>query len=102
MPAFNEKEILEKVIEPSLEEAEATIPFFSLPSDRAKVVLYGSTGALLDSLNLVSFVFIIEEKIKKSLKAEIKITTQDVLDTDKNPFASIENLNKFLYLKLNG
>ena len=93
---ISESEIIEKVIQPSLVMAEQSIPFFEIAGPLSDLVLYGAPGARLDSLGLVSLVFLIEENVEKVLGLKIQFTTQDVLDQTLNPFASVANLSRFL------
>lgn len=76
------------------------MPHFNLENVDSSTVFYGLPGAVLDSLNLVSFVFIIEDEVERVTKKPIKITTEDVLETQTPPFANIENLCHFLQSKM--
>ncbi len=76
------------------------MPNFFMKGIDEGVVLYGKPNAVLDSLNLVSFVFLLEEEIESVFNQKITISTQDVLNTDNPPFASLDNLSEFLFKKL--
>ncbi len=99
---MNETEIRNKILSPAIERANETMPSFFLEHPDDSVVFYGRPKAILDSLNLVSFVFILEEIVEEVTGLKIKITTQDVLDTEKAPFASMNNLVAFLQTKMAG
>ncbi len=77
------------------------MPNFFMEKTDGNIVLYGKPNAVLDSLNLVSFVFLLEEEIEIVLGAKIIISTQDVLDPENLPFASLDNLSEFIIRKLN-
>jgi acyl carrier protein len=96
------REIFVKVIAPGIERANNEMPGFDLPGLDETTPLYGVKGAILDSLNLISFVFIIEEEFKRVTGKTLKITTQDVLNSDSPPFANLFSLSKFLKEKLQG
>jgi hypothetical protein len=100
LSSVDEKSVYQDVLLPALEKARDTIPFFETGDSLDKLVLYGAPGAVLDSLNLVTFVFMLEEEVAARYQHEIKITTQDVLDTDTAPFSSLENLSRFLVKKI--
>lgn len=76
------------------------MPNFFMKSIDKSIVLYGKPNAVLDSLNLVSFVFLLEEEIESVLNKKIIISTQDVLNTDNPPFSSVENLSEFILKKI--
>lgn|GEM_PF-810329 len=93
-------EIREKILIPAIQRANISMPHFSLEKLDENIVFYGRPKAILDSLHLVSFVFIIEEVIEDVLNIKITITTQDVLDTESAPFASVANLVQFIQKKI--
>lgn len=97
---MNTTEIRNSILLPAITRANETMPNFFLEKIDDSVVLYGKPKAILDSLNLVSFVFILEEMVEELLNIKITITTQDVLDTETAPFASLENLSHFLLGKV--
>lgn len=97
---INDHSVRENVIMPAIQKANETMPNFFLSKIDENIVFYGRPKAILDSLNLVSFVFILEEQVENYFKIKITITTQDVLDTETAPFASFDNLSQFLLLKI--
>lgn len=62
-------------------------------------LLFGSTAALLDSLSLVSFVFILEDEFNRISGKPLKVTTQDVLVSHRPPFKSVHSLTVFIQQK---
>ncbi len=93
-------DILNLIVAPSLKTAQETILHVSLNENLDKVVLYGEDGAIFDSLNLVSFIFILEEKISSELKLEFKLSAEDILNLEDRPFLNANNLSLFLLKKL--
>jgi len=93
--------IREKILIPAIQRANLSMPNFSIEKLDDSTVFYGGPKSILDSLHLVSFVFIIEEVIEEVLNLKITITTQDVLDTETAPFASVPNLIGFIQKKIN-
>jgi acyl carrier protein len=97
---MNSDEIYKNIIGPSVQRANDEMPSFNLPDMDVTTPLYGVKGAILDSLNLVSFVFIIEEEFQRVTGKVLKITTQDVLNSEAPPFANLTALCQFLKVKL--
>ena len=97
---MNSDEIFKSIIMPSVQRANNEMPSFDLPNMDLSTPLYGVKGAILDSLNLVSFVFIIEEEFLRATGKVLKITTQDVLNSEVAPFSSLSTLRQFLQDKL--
>lgn len=94
------EKIMEHIIQPALDRAGDLIPYFEVPKEPSRLILFGLPGAVLDSLNLVSFVFILEEEVERATGVQIKITTQDVIETETPPFSSLGNLEQFLSRKI--
>lgn len=97
---MTESEILDQVVMYALKRANAEIPNLRLDNVTESTPLYGLSGAVLDSLNLVSFVFLLENIVEEKWQKKITITTADVLNNDHPPFANVLTLSKFLKEKL--
>lgn len=93
---MTENEILEQIVMHAFRRANAEIPNLRLGIVNESTPLYGPLGSVLDSLNLVSFVFLLENVIEEKMHKKITITTADVLNTEHPPFANILTLSKFL------
>lgn len=98
-PLMTETEIIEKIIAPALDRADNEMPNFEIKKVSNETPLYGSSDAILDSLNLVTFVFIVEEEFERALGKSLKITTQDVIASEDPPFANLRALATFLKQK---
>jgi hypothetical protein len=94
--------MVEKIIVPCLKKASLNIPNISEITSFDSLVLYGDESAILDSLNLVGFIFLIEEQVQASLGVEIKFSAEDILNTEARPFLNVKNLSNFLLHKVNG
>lgn len=93
---MTEREILEQIVMYALSRANAEIPNLRLDNVTESTPLYGPSGSVLDSLNLVSFVFLLENIIEEKMHKKITISTADVLNTEHPPFANILTLSKFV------
>jgi hypothetical protein len=93
---MTESEILEQIVMYAIKRANAEIPNLRLDNVNETTPLYGPAGSVLDSLNLVSFVFLLENIIEEKMQKKITITTADVLNTEHPPFANMLTLSKFL------
>lgn len=99
--SVSRNEIAEKIVRPCIETACATIPNVQVPADLNSLTFYGEEAAILDSLNLVSFIFLLESKVTEVFKIEIKFSTEDILDTEQRPFLNLAHLVQFLEKKIN-
>jgi acyl carrier protein len=57
--------------------------------------LYGEDG-FLDSLDLVNFITILEEKLEDDLNLELTLVNSDVLSQENSPFATIDSLVNYI------
>ncbi|MES2527132.1 MAG: hypothetical protein V4598_08585 [Bdellovibrionota bacterium] len=96
---MNHNEIVTKIIAASFQRANNEIPGFeATPSP--ELPMFDVPGAILDSLNLITFVFILEDEIKKATGLKVKITTEDVLNNSESPFRSVQGISDFLLRKV--
>ena len=102
MDLLSDNEIMQMILYPAIQKANKTMPNFSLDMISEMTPLYGEADAVLDSLNLVSWIFIVEEEAKAVTGQEIKFTTQDILNRQTPPFANLTALAQFIKNKLQG
>jgi len=57
--------------------------------------LYG-TGGKLESLDFVTFIMEVEERIKSEFGVDITITDENLLSKEKSPFSSLRTLIEYL------
>ncbi len=84
------------VLQNSIERADLEIAGVRLGELNSEQPLFGGKGSALDSLNLVAFIFIIEDEFKKITGKTIKISTQDILSKEECPFRHLEGLANWL------
>lgn len=96
----SQDQIIETIIKPCLEKANVFIPHVEVKNNLENVIFYGQEQAILDSLNLVNFIFLIEEQVLEVYKTNLKFETEDILNTELKPFLNVNNLSKFLELKM--
>jgi hypothetical protein len=91
--------LAQDIVQAAVARASRELPGFPTQTS-GDVLLFGSAGALLDSLSLVSFVFILEDEFKRVSGQTLKVTTQDVLVSHRAPFRSLQTLTEFIMQKL--
>ena len=84
------------VIKNAIERADLEIAGVRLGELSSEQPLFGGKGSALDSLNLVTFIFIIEDEFKKITGKTIKISTQDILSKEECPFRHLAGLETWL------
>lgn len=94
-------QVMNRILLPALETAKATLPGLDRAETfTAETSIYGTERGLLDSLNLVSFVMIVEDEIKRETGRELQISARDVFGAESNPFATLRDFSHFLAKKL--
>ncbi len=88
-----------RIISEAFRRARLEIPNFKSIMDD-DLPLFDVSGAVLDSLNLISFIFILEEVYLKETGYKIKVTTEDLLNTNEAPFRNVRGLRNFLAKKI--
>lgn len=91
--------MINQVIQNALTRADNELAGVRLKGLSPEVNFFGGKGSALDSLNLVSFIFILEEEFTKVTGKPIKITTQDILSKDDAPFRNLNSLESWLTRK---
>lgn len=97
---MNEEQIIHSVIEPAIQTAAQSIPFFAQNKVSNEISFYGTDTAVLDSLSLINFIYILETTSQQVTGQTIRFEAQDILNPDENPFGGIRTLAKFLMQKL--
>ena len=83
-------------IKNSLERADNELAGVKLKDLSPEQNLFGGKGSALDSLGLVSFIFILEEEFHKATGKTIKISTLDILSKEEAPFRNLNSLADWL------
>lgn len=89
-----------KIISAALFRAQNELPDFGLTVEDASTPIFGTPDAVIDSLNLVSFIFILEDEFKKITGKDLKITTENIINSDAPPFQNLKTLEVFLEEKI--
>lgn len=97
---LNEQSLFDELIVPLCETAKQTLPYFTIDEVTWETSLYGTDHALLDSMNLVTFALLLEEEIEKRWQVAIKISTEDLVRPQGNPFADLRSLARFVLEKV--
>ncbi len=92
-------EKIRSVIVSSIERGDLELAGVKLNDMSPEAPLFGGKGSALDSLNLVAFIFILEDQFKKVTGKTIKISTQDILSKEECPFRTLASLEGWLSKK---
>jgi acyl carrier protein len=57
--------------------------------------LYGKSGKL-ESLDFVTFIMEVEEKVRAEFGVDVMITDENLLSKEKSPFSTLETLTEYL------
>lgn len=87
-----------EIISRTFTRANAEVPGFSAEAS-PELPLFDVPGAVLDSLNLITFVFILEEEFALITGKKLKVTTEDVLATHA-PFRNVSALRDYISGKI--
>ena len=88
------------IIERTLGRAENELTGVRLKNITPDQNFFGGSGAALDSLNLVSFIFILEDEILSVTGKKLKVSTNDILDKQEAPFRNLRSMEAWLTRKL--
>ena len=86
----------------ALDELNSTRPEgerFPVDGDLDAISLYGTEG-IFDSMHLVSFLTILEQKLEDELDVEISLTSEKAISQRVSPFSSFATLFAFIDAEL--
>ena len=86
---------IEKIIVEALVELNEEIENENLNNPTSETKLYGGSGAL-DSLELVSFIADLEEKISDEFVKDIVLADEKAMSAKTSPFRNIESLTSYI------
>jgi acyl carrier protein len=86
---------IETLIHESLSEVNETRAEKIPTDDVDSVALYGD-GGVFDSMQLVNFLLLLEEKILDTLDKEISLTSERAVSRRISPFRNVEHLVDFV------
>ena len=79
----------------AVEELNSQLPKGAQIEKSPDAPLYGVTGKL-ESLDFVTFIMEVEEKIKREFGVDITIADENLLSKEKSPFSSLRTLIEYL------
>ena len=85
---------LTDVLYAALDEAQPTIPRAAEIERRPDGVLFGDGG--LDSMGLVQFLVIVEERIEELTGVEARLASDKAMSQTRSPFATLGALADFI------
>lgn len=92
------REAIERValeaLQAVLEEIETSVPA-SNRSVTAQTVVFGPSGRL-DSLGLVRFVVLVEERLQERLGMAVTLVDERAMSQSRSPFRSVERLVEYI------
>jgi acyl carrier protein len=89
------KEQILAIVVSALEEINRTRKNKIDCSDPMDLALYGS-GGVFDSMQLVNFLVLVEQKIDDEMSQEISLTSEKAVSMRVSPFASVRRLIDFI------
>lgn len=90
---------MNEIIERALDRADREIAGAHLKGLKADTPLFGEGKAALDSLNLVAFIFILEDEFLKFTGKKLKVSAQEILSREACPFRNLSSLETYLQKK---
>jgi acyl carrier protein len=84
-----------KAIYSAVDELNKQLPKGTHLEKSPGAVLYGKTGQL-ESLDFVTFIMEVEEKIKDEFGVDMMITDENLLSKEKSPFSTLGTLTEYL------
>jgi acyl carrier protein len=90
-----DQERIVKAVYAAVDELNQQLPTGVSVDKSLDAALYGATGKL-ESLDFVTFIMEVEEKIKAEFGVDITIADENLLSKDKSPFSSLRTLIEYL------
>ena len=92
--AINRQTVLRLVFE-TMDEINETLPEDRQLEKSSETHLLGRDGKL-DSLGLVSFIILLEQRIDEELGRGITLADESAMSRTKSPFRTVENLTDYI------
>ena len=87
-------DVLTEILFPAVEEAKKSIPSAAVLEQSAKSPLFGEGG--LDSLGLVRFIVIVEERIQDQTGIELTLASDKAMSRRSSPFRTLGTLAEYI------
>jgi acyl carrier protein len=92
---MTDQERIVKAVYAAVDELNQQLPKGVSVGKSLDTPLYGATGKL-ESLDFVTFIMEIEEKIKAEFGVNLTIADENLLSKEKSPFSSLRTLIEYL------
>ncbi len=97
---MTDQEIFQEIIVPTFEKCAQNTPHFKDVRPELSTQLYGTSQALLDSMGLVAFIFVLEEVLCNKVGTKVEFATDEIIDTSTNYFARVDSLIPLIQKKM--
>lgn len=87
-------DILEDILYPALDEAKENIETAKTIKATPDSILFGSDG--MDSLGLVQYIVLVEEKVADLTGLEITLASDKAMSRNRSPFLNLKVLGEFV------
>ncbi len=87
-------DVLTEILFPAVDEAKETIPSAAALERAADSPLFGAGG--LDSLGLVRFIVIVEERIQDLTEVELTLASDKAMSRRTSPFKTLGTLAEYI------
>src|SRR5687768_11317033 len=87
-------DVLTEILFPAVDEAKRTIPSAAALERAKESPLFGDGG--LDSMGLVRFIVLVEEKIQDLTDLEITLASDKAMSRRSSPFKSLGTLAEYI------
>lgn len=92
---MTDEERIAKAVYAAVDELNEQLPKGLSVEKSLDAPLYGASGKL-ESLDFVTFIMEVEEKIKTEFGLDITIADENLLSKEKSPFSSLRTLIEYL------
>lgn len=86
--------VLERLVYPTLDEARQTIDSARSIENRPESILFGPGG--LDSLGLVRFIVMLEERIADETQVALTLASDKAMSRKSSPFRDLQTLADYI------
>ena len=87
-------DVLTEILYPAVDEAKKTIESAAALERSPESRLFGAGG--LDSLGLVRFIVLVEERIEERTKLELTLVSDKAMSRSSSPFRTLQTLADYI------
>lgn len=92
---MSNRERIERVVFSAVDSVNKQLPAGTSIEKSLDAPLYGQSGKL-ESLDFVTFIMEVEEKVREEFGADVMITDENLLSKQKSPFSTLGTLTEYL------